>query len=355
MKTTPAIARYSSAARRLGTFTAVVLALLLTVQGVAQDHSAHEHHAEGAAHEITPEMLAVLRERIPLYLEYNTQQIQLEMQMMGPNEVRYLSADSLKGDTGVLVLIHGFGETGNRIMQESVQPLAAIFPIAMGAGMAMMSAGHIQQAMDDIAAAGAEKVIVVPMAASERNTLIYQWQHALGMREDGAFLDVPTVQTDLQVVMTKPPAGHPLIREILLDHAQEISSDPGNETVFIIAHGPVHDEENRLQLEALERDAKWLRERGKFSAVHGVTLQDDAASAVRAANVEKLRSDIETTRAAGRDVLIISTLMTARSIQWKIERDLEGLDYRFSDKGISNHRQFTSWFRETVMNAINES
>ena len=335
--------------------TFAALLLLGPVVTLGQDHSGHNQHSGHSGHgnhQMSDADFALLRERIPLYKEYKEQQIMLEMQMMGENEARYLSPDSVQGDVGVLVLIHGFGETGDRVLRNAVQPLGTIFPTAMGAGMAMMGAGYIQSALDDLEKAGAETVIVVPMASSSRNTLIYQWKHALGLRDEGAFLDVPTATTKARLMVTDPPADHPLIREILLDHALELSSDPANEVVFVVAHGPIFDAENEAQLAVMAKDAGRIQAMGGFAAVHGITLQDDAATAVRAANVEKLRAAVAAATEQGREVLIVSSFLAARSIQWKIERDLEGLDYQFSIKGIANHPKFVSWFQETVMDAI---
>jgi hypothetical protein len=334
---------------------ALALLSILGMHAIAQDHSEHEGSKETISHgdhEMTPEMLVVLRERIPALREATDQQIALDMQMMGPGESRYISADSLQGDAGVLVLIHGFGPTGDRIMTEAVQPLAGIFPSAVSAGMVMTSSAPIQESLDDLQNAGVTTVIVVPMVSSKRNSLMYQWQYIFGQRDHGGYYDVPRVNTDARIIITDPPAGHPLITQILLDHALEISTDPANEVVIVVAHGPIHDEENQAQLEVMAGQAKRIQQLGGFSHVEGVTLQDDATVAVRAANVAKLRQKIEAATADGKWVLIVADLLAARSIQWKIERDLAGLEYEFSVKGISMHPNFGKWFQETVAAAM---
>jgi len=271
---------------------------------------------------------------------------------MDPGESRYISAASVQGEAGVLVLIHGFGPTGDRIMAEAVEPLSGIFPSAMSSGMAMMSAAPIQESLDALAKAGVNKIVVVPMVSSQRNTLMYQWQYIFGEREHGGYYDVPQVTTDAEVIITDPPAGHPLITQILLDHALEMSTDPANEVVFVIAHGPIHEEENQAQLVVMAGQAKRIQELGGFSRVEGVTLQDDATVAVRAANVVKLRQKLEAAIADEKRVLIVADLLAARSIQWKIEKDLAGLDYQFSVKGTTMHRNFKEWFQETVSAAL---
>jgi len=340
-------------------FFCAALALLMIpgMQALAQeDHSEHagsmETMSHEGGHEMTAEMYDVLRERLPPMRDATDQQIMMQMKMMGPNQSRYLSDASVHGDTGILVLIHGFGATGDRIMAEAVQPLADVLPSAMSAGMAMMGSGHIQQSLDDLTAAGAKTIIVIPMAASKRNTLIYQWQYIFGLREHGGYYDVPRVKTDAKVIVLDPPGGHPLVTEIVLDHAEELSTDPDNEVVFILAHGPVHDDENREQLAVMAKQAERIQKLGGFSHVEGMTLQDDAVPEVRAANVANLRKKIETATADGKKVLIVTDLMAARSIQWKIERDLAGLDYEFSEKGISMHPNFVSWYQESVKDAM---
>ncbi len=343
--------------RRAACYVALALLPVPGSHAVAQEHAGHQDTIETVAHgqhEMTPEMFAVLRERIPAYREAPDQQIRLEMQMMGPNKSRYLSSDDVRGDTAVVVLIHGFGTTGDRVMTEAVQPMAEIFPTAMSAGMSMMGSEHIQKSLDDVSAAGAKTIVVVPMVSSRRNTLIYQWQYIFGLRDQGGYYDVPRVRTDDRVIMTEPPAGHPLITRIVLDHALEISSDPQNEAVIVVAHGPIYAADNQAQLQVLAEQAERIKAMGGFWSVEGVTLQDDAAPAVRAANVERLREKVAAATAAGKRVLIVTDLLAARSIQWKIERDLAGLDYEFSVKGITMHPDFTRWYQETIMAAMKQ-
>ncbi len=310
---------------------------------------------DGMSHMMSPADFDTLRERVPGYKDASDEQIMLEMQMMGANAWRYLSPENKQGSTGVLVLIHGFGPTGDRIMDEAVKPLGTIFPTAIAAGMAMMGSDHIQAAIDRLTQAGAKKIIVVPLAATKYNSLIYQWDYVFGRRDQAAYLDVPRVKTDARLMFVEPIGDHPLVQEILLDNALEMSTDPANEVVFIVAHGPHWDDENQKQLAILANISKRVKEIGGFSDVRAITLQDDAPAEVRAANVKKLREWIEEASAAGKTAIVVADLLSARSIQWKIERDLKGLDYKFSVKGISQHPNFAVWLRESVMDALKAS
>jgi len=94
--------------------------------------------------------------------------------------------------------------------------------------------------------------------------------------------------------------------------------------------------------------AKIVEEDGGFVAAHAVTLQDDAPPEVRAANVERLRALVEGAAKDGRDVLVVTNLIGARTIHAKLRKDLKGLDYKFNAKGISQHDNFTTWIGEIV-------
>lgn|GEM_PF-300578 len=301
---------------------------------------------------ITPEQYAILRDRVPHYKEYTDEQILLEMQMMGGNDWRYLSPEGTTGNTGILVLIHGFGPTGDRVMRDAVKPLGKIFPTAIAAGMSMMGSDHIQAALDKLTEVGAKTIIVVPLVSTEYNSLAYQWDYVFGKRAHGSFLDIPQVKTKAKLLFVKPIEDSPLAAEIILDHAKDLSTDPANELVIIVAHGPHWDKENQENLKILSNLGKTVKQEGGFSDVQVLTLQDDAPMAVRAANVKKLRAMISKADDAGKNVIIVTNLLAARSIQWKIERDLKGLDYKFSVKGISEHPNFAVWLREQVMDTL---
>ena len=325
----------------------------------AQDHSEHdmsqmEGGMDGMSHDghaMSEEDYAVLRDRIPLYKEYSNEPIMLEMQMMDPDETRYLSAMDKTGKVGILVLIHGLGAAGNAITENAVKPIGAIYPTAISSGMSMMGSAHIQEGLDKLTAAGAEKIIVVPIVATKHNSLYRQWMHVFGKLEDGAYLDVPQATTSAELIFVDPFDDHPLVHEMLLDHATELSTDPANTDVYVLAHGPHYDDDNQAQLEMLGRLAERVKDIGGFNAVTGITLQDDAPTATRAANVERLRGMIEASNAAGREVVVVTNLMSGRSIQWRIEKDLEGLDYKFNVKGLAQHDNFVRWFQSEVMDA----
>ncbi len=110
-----------------------VLGLTAGTQTKAQeDHTAHENM-------LTPEVLATLRSKIPLYQELTDEEIAAGMERMGRNYHLYVSDASLQGDIGILGLGHGFREPGDTQFKEAFVPISKAYPTAVGYGMAMMT------------------------------------------------------------------------------------------------------------------------------------------------------------------------------------------------------------------------
>lgn len=326
------------------------------------DHSQHNMQRDelgrsgyGMKHEMDPQMIKELRDKIALYKNYSDAQIAQSMDMMGPEYSWYISPDGVKGSQGVLILMHGFREQGDKIFRDRMQSMADIYPTSMGVGMAMMMSSPIQTSLDDIKAAGANVVVVLPVTSSATNELYRQWLYIFGLQENAEFASVPRVKTDMKVRFAEPPGDDPLVAEILLDHALELSTDPAKEVVIIAGHGPSSKVDNDRELKVLEGLAKIVKEDGGFSAVYGMTLQDDAEPEVRAANVQKLRSLVENAAKEGKSVLVVTNLIGARTVQAKLRSDLKGLDFKFNSKGIVQHDNFVKWMGEAVRHELEQT
>ena len=316
------------------------------------DHSSHDMaNMDHGDHEMTPEMMQQLRDRIPLYQQFNDQQIMLNMRMMPPNGNMYVSDASVKGSIGILGISHGFSGDGNDQLRNEFETLGSIFPTALGYGMSMMSSSHMQQAVDQLTAAGAETIIIMPMVSVKYGSMMDQFNYIFGDRPEGAYADVPKIQTDAKLIMASTPADNPEIATILKDFALEKSTDPANEDVMIISHGPESEKDNNLEHEVLENLASVIRAETDFNSVQAFTIQDDAKKEIRAANVENMRKHIEESTAAGRKVIIVTNLLTSGNLSEKIRRDLAGLDFEMNTKGMVAHDRFGKWMERMVANA----
>ncbi len=317
----------------------------------AMDHAAMDH-----GHMLTPEQFAELRRKIPLYAVLTDEQIMENMGRMPPDWWSVLSPPGIQGQVGVLALGHGYKLGGNEQFKEKLAPIASEYPTAAAPGMAMMSSSHIQQAVDALSSQfGVDTIVVIPMEPGDDGSLIHQWQYIFGLREQAPYLSAPRIKTDAKIIFTKSPQASPLVSTILRDHALEVADDPATARVILVSHGPERVEENPAELAVLEAHARRIRESSEFRDIQVLSLQDDAVPEVRAANKARLREMIAEATAAGREAIIVPMILTRGGFHARLKGDLEGLTYKFADRGLIEHPLFQQWIADTIRNAIEQS
>jgi sirohydrochlorin ferrochelatase len=310
------------------------------------DHSMHQGHA---GHQMTPEQIAFLKKKVPLYAGFTDEQINENMSRMVPDAAFYLSTPAVRDPIGVLGLGHGYAGNGNDQFKAGYAGVAAAHPTAVGLGMSMMGSAHIQEAVDQIEAAGARTIVVLPSETSATSSLFRQWRYIFGLTDDSGYLEVPRVRTKSKIIMATAPTRSPIIGRILGENLKTASRDPAKEAALLILHGPETPRENEEELRNLAKLAAVAKDVTAISEVFYGSLQDDAPAAVREANVKGLRDWITRARAAGKTVLVEPVLLTAGGrVSQKITRDLAGLDYTFVDLGMIGHPLFATWVQDTV-------
>lgn len=319
------------------------------MQGMeGMDHSAmgHDDHA------MTPEQMKELREKIPLYAVFTDDQIMANMGRMPPDWWEDMSAKGIKGKVGLLVLGHGYSRGGNEQFREMIAPLGKQYPTTVAPGMAMMSGNHIQKALDTLTKEhGVKTVVVVPVEPGDDTSLIGQWKYILGMADEAPYLTVPRVKTDARLIMTKSPSTDPRMATILRDHALEVAKDPAKSRLVIVSHGPETVAANPGEIQRLLTSAEAIKASSKFTDVQVLSLQDDAIPEVRAANKAVLRAMIIDAKNSGEDVVIVPMILTRGGFHTRLQKDLEGLDYTFADRGLIEHPAFQEWIAAAVKSA----
>ena len=301
---------------------------------------------------LSEDVIAGLKEKIALYGLLTDNELRINVAQMGENYTWYVSDAHVRGDIGVLVLSHGVSEAGDRIMTDSMRAVAGEYPTAIGYGMAMMTSSHMQAAIEDLEAAGAKTIVLVQTTSTVHNSMTRQWEYILGRREESSYLTVKPVETRAKLVFAPHMDDDPLIAEILSDHALEISTDPDNEALFVVAHGPEDDFDNVLDLPVLESLAEQVKVATGISEVRAINLQDDAIPPVREGNVRTLKRWMQQAQRKGKKLIVVSPASSADGLQHHIRQDLMGLDYTFNEKGLSQHPNFTEWVVNTVRRQV---
>ena len=89
--------------------------------------------------------------------------------------------------------------------------------------------------------------------------------------------------------------------------------------------------------------------------VDALNIQDDAPQAVRARNVKAFRQLVTDARARGQDVIVVPYVINAAGLQPKLQKDLQGLEFRFQEKGIGEHPNFLKWIDESVESTLKKA
>ncbi len=308
-----------------------------------EDHSQHQGHQ----HQVTPEQFAELREKIEIYRGFTDEQIVESMSRMR-NLGGMISATGVIGDMGILALAHGYNDEGNRQWMEKFTAISREYPTGYGLGMAMMSADHIQKAIDGLEAAGAKKILVLRTETGDTNSLNYQWQYIFGRRDDSSYLSVARVTSNAEIIWGPSPTAHPIMGEIMLEHALQLSTDPSNEMVIIMGHGPMTPKENEMDLAIMAKHARSIQAGGGFEEVKFWNVQDDLPPDQRAANVDKVRDWIKDAQDRGMHVIVVTNVLTQSGIMDRLKNDVDGTGAKFSDSGLMQNPRFSDWIKAAV-------
>jgi hypothetical protein len=272
------------------------------------------------------------------------------MTAMGPDYAWYVSDVKLRGDTGVLILSHGVGQNSDRLLKKSFELLATRRPTAMGFGMSMMGSAHLQAAVDDLAARGAKKIVLVDEGTTtEHNSLTRHWKYIFGMYPDASYLDVPRVTAPgVKFVWTGHFNDHRLITDIIYENARSVSRNPAREILILVGHGPEEPADNGPDLAILQAHVERIKAKKEFADVRIINLQDDAIRPIRESNVRTLRRWVEQATRQGDDVIVVAVAAASFGVQNNIRQDLRGLEYTFAEKGLAENPKFAQWVESLV-------
>ena len=256
-------------------------------------------------------------------------------------------------DVGVLVLAHGGSAQWNQTVNATVAQaqLDAPTEVAFGMGMHEPEVAAIQGAVDALAARGVSRIVAIPLLISSSSEVLRQYQYLLGLREHGPWEEhAKPVTIRVPLVMAQPLDDDPIVADILLERALELSTHPDEETVVVVAHGPNEDADNAQWLAVMGRLSQQVQAKGHFRAVIPATLRDDAPTPVREAATRSLRRLVAQQNHQGR-TLIVPLLLASGGIEAKISKRLKGLRYVYEGHTLLPHPKLAQWIAQRVRQA----
>ena len=271
-----------------------------------------------------------------------------------------LAAPAVVQAQGVLLLAHGGRDDWNREVLELASQVDSTLPVEVAFGMA--NKRTIQDAVDRLAERDVKEIIAVPLFISSHSSVMRATEYLLGSRADAppqleAFARMSArrfagdpdfewtapLETTIPISVTTALDGHALVAEILLSRALDVSRQPEEEVLVVVAHGPTSEEDNDLWLENMENLIERMRPRTSFSRIQYLTVRDDASDPVRDQATAELRAVVEDAVEEGRSVLIVPLLLSYGGIEAGIRRRLEGLNYRMADQALLPDERLSEW------------
>ena len=253
-----------------------------------------------------------------------------------------------------MVMAHGGSEEWNAHLAEAIKPLKARFPVELALGMA--DAGSMEAAVRRLESQGVRHVGLVRVFISgeswyERTLRILGIQEGAPSRADqqhshAATADMPMpmgfwkVDTELVFhVSIEGLADAVEMDEVVTARIRALSSDPDNEVVAVIAHGPGDDAENRRWIEKITQRTRNAHEQLGLRDIRVFTLREDWPES-RVAAEREIRNYVAQASSQGLTPIVVPFRVQGFG---PYERVLGELDYRADKLGLLPHPNVGLW------------
>ncbi len=254
---------------------------------------------------------------------------------------------------GVLIMPHGSSQPYNDGLERVIAPLRKQFRIEMAPGMGdPLILGEAIRRLED---QGITHIVFVRMYAL-KDHMKTRTDYILGLSEKPPRQGhAPPPQRIRSSAVFATFGGYeesPLIAEILRERILAISKSPSRETVILLAHGRMEDENDRRWREVMENNIRLIKAKlpRPFRNIIAMTLREDWPDK-REEALHKIRQVIEQGNEDNGEVLIISNRLYGSG---PYPRLLEGLEFTLNGQGLVPHPHITRWLEEGIRTALYE-
>lgn len=276
---------------------------------------------------------------------------------------------------GILLMAHGGGADWNQCVADIRDGLEAKVPVETAFGMA--DGAELERAAQALEARGVGKIVAVPLFINSDSEVLDHTRYLLGLRSQPSLVlrdglarkkagpaahaakhhaggfSLRRVKNSLPVVMTAALDSHPLIAQILLDRANNLSQDPSRESVILVGHGPVDEKADKIWLKTMGDLAQAVESEGRFKEVVSVTLRDDAPAVVKNKAAGRLRALVAEAQRQGRTI-VIPFLIARGGMEGHIVDILKGLNYAWDGNALCPHPNLERWVLEVAAQGAQE-
>ncbi|MBB5172336.1 sirohydrochlorin chelatase [Texcoconibacillus texcoconensis] len=241
---------------------------------------------------------------------------------------------------GVLVIAHGSkNKQWVQRIKDAVSKVEADCPLTV-AYLEFVEGETIADGVRWLERQSVQKIIVIPLFVCSGSSHLEEIQYALGIKSDlSSPTDIERIDTHAEIIWRPAMDDHPLIVEIIKKRVQQLSTDPENEVLLLVAHG---SKERRLasiwerKIESIEQT---LNESMPFSKVsHAMLLPDRDMLNEKAQAVENRK----------RLIVIPLFLSEGYFTLNVIPKQMEGLAYAWDGKTYLPHDLVSRWIESQI-------
>jgi sirohydrochlorin ferrochelatase len=257
-----------------------------------------------------------------------------------------LTADKI----GVVIMPHGSTQPWNDAVEATIRPLMAKYPIEIAYGMG--DPFIIQDAVSRLEQRGIRHIVFVRMYALDTHMKPIT-DYILGLTDrapsdphgggHGPADAPPQVRTSVRFSTFGGYEQNPEIALVLHKRITELSKDPSNESVLLLAHGEGSEEGNDRWISVMNENIARLRQDphcAKLKAIKALTVREDWPKE-REKAVAVARLAVEEAGRQGRVLVIANRLYGSGPYRAM----LQGLNYEMNDKGLADPA-LTRWLED---------
>lgn len=259
--------------------------------------------------------------------------------------------------TGVLIMPHGSSQPYNDGVEKIIAPLKKRYRIEMAYGMADPTT--LTQAVQRLEQAGMRRIVFVRLYALTRS-MKAETNYLFGLSNEAPHGEhghgpesrkgPPRIRSSAVFETVGGYEEDPLIAAILRERILEISQQPERETVILLAHGRMDEQENARWEEVINANIARIKQDlpKPFRALHAMTLREDWPDK-REQALAKIKDAIEQGNKDDGRVLIISNRLYGSG---PYRRMLEGTKFEMNDRGLAPHPNLTKWLEQEIERAM---
>ena len=253
---------------------------------------------------------------------------------------------------GVVVMPHGATKPYNDAIEKTIEPLKKKYQVEMAYGMG--DSISLQNAISKLEGKGIKRIVFVRMYPSsdqfkEKTDYILGLDSRVPEQWDGL---IPSqVRTSAIINTFGGYEEDSLIAGIFLDRIKEVSKNPTEETIILLAHGGKNEQAEKLRNEKMDSHISWIQKQSNppFKKIIGMTLREDWPDK-RAKAVKKIKKVVKEGNSSGKVIIISNRLYGSGPYN----HFLKGLEFEMNSKGLAPHPNLTKWLEKGIEIAVNK-